>query len=252
MPSFSSNGVRIAYDVYGEGRPILLIHGFASSGQVNWVAPGWVDSLTKAGYQAITIDNRGHGESQKLYDPQLYFAHEMADDALRLLDHLKIQRTAVMGYSMGARITAFLALKAPERLTCAIFGGMGINLINGLEDSEEIIAGLTAETLAEVKHPTGRQFRIFAEHSGADRAVLAACMITSREPMREADVRKISIPTLVAVGGGDEMAGAPEALAALLPQGEAFVVGKRNHMLATGDPAFKRAALEFLARHDHA
>jgi pimeloyl-ACP methyl ester carboxylesterase len=77
-------------------------------------------------------------------------------------------------------------------------------------------------------------------------------MITSREPMLEADVRKIAVPALVAVGGEDEMAGAPEALAALLPKGEAFVIGKRNHMLATGDPQFKRAALEFLARHDHA
>jgi pimeloyl-ACP methyl ester carboxylesterase len=75
-------------------------------------------------------------------------------------------------------------------------------------------------------------------------------MITSREPMREADVRKISVPTLVAVGGEDEMAGAPEALASLLPQGEAFVIGKRSHMLATGDAQFKRAALDFLGRRD--
>jgi len=184
----------------------------------------------------------------KLYDPQLYFAHDMADDAARLLDLLGHPSLPVMGYSMGARISAYLALRHPERVTRAVWGGMGLNLVSGLEDSEEIIAALTADSLDEVKGATGRQFRIFADHSKADRPALAACMISSREPMPEAAVRKISQPTLVAVGAADDMAGDPEALAKLLPRGEAFVIPKRNHMLSTGDPKFKAAALEFLGR----
>ena len=248
MPSFRSDGIDIAYEVYGEGRPILLIHGFASSGIINWVNTGWVDALQKAGWAPITIDNRGHGASRKLYDPKLYFAHDMADDAARLLDLLGHQGLPVMGYSMGARISAYLALRHPERVTRAVWGGMGSNLITGLEDSEEIIAALTADSLDEVKGVTGRQFRIFADHSKADRPALAACMISSREPMAEADVRKIAHPTLVAVGAADDMAGDPEALARLVPHGEAFVIPKRIHMLATGDPKFKAAALEFLGK----
>ena len=246
MPSFLSAGIDIAYEVHGEGRPILLIHGFASSGAINWVNTGWVDVLQKAGWAPIAIDNRGHGGSRKLYDPKLYFAHDMADDAARLLDLLGHAALPVMGYSMGARISAYLALRHPERVTRAVWGGMGINLITGLEDSEEIIAALTADSLDEVKGATGRQFRIFADHSKADRAALAACMISSREPMPEAEVRQIAQPTLVAVGSADDMAGDPHELAKLLPQGEAFVVPKRNHMLATGDPKFKAAALAFL------
>jgi pimeloyl-ACP methyl ester carboxylesterase len=248
MPSFLSDGIDIAYEVYGEGRPILLIHGFASSGVINWVNTGWVAALQAAGWAPITIDNRGHGKSRKLYDPSLYFAHDMADDAARLLDRLGHERLPVMGYSMGARISAYLAVRHPQRVERAVWGGMGINLITGLDDSEEIIAALTAETLSEVKGATGRQFRIFADHSKADRPALAACMISSREPMLEADVRNVGQPTLVAVGETDEMAGDPHSLAALLPRGEAFVIPKRNHMLATGDPKFKTAALEFLAR----
>lgn len=248
MPEFSSQGIAIAYQVQGEGRPILLIHGFASSAEVNWVATGWVDTLVKAGYQAIALDNRGHGRSRKLYDPQLYFAREMANDARRLLDQLGIARLPVIGYSMGARIASFLALDHPERVAALVLGGMGLNLVTGLADSEPIIAALTAETLSEVTHPTGRQFRIFAEHTGADRAALAACMINSRQPMAEADVRRIAVPALVAVGEEDTMAGDPAALAALLPQAEAFVIPRRDHMRATGDKAFKSAALEFLAR----
>lgn len=249
MPSFSSDGVTLAYDVFGEGQPVLLIHGFASSVAVNWVSTGWVETLVKAGYRVVALDNRGHGRSQKLYDPQLYFAHEMAADAARLLDHLDIGRLPVIGYSMGARITAFLALTAPQRVACAVFGGMGMNLVTGLADSEAIIAALTADSLAEVTDRAGRQFRIFAEHSGADRAALAACMVNSREPMRAADVARIAAPVLVAVGETDEMAGSPEALARLLPDGEAFIIPRRDHMRATGDAEFKRATLGFLARH---
>ena len=246
---FRSAGIDLAYETYGEGNPILLIHGFASSGSINWVNTGWVDVLRKAGWAPITIDNRGHGASRKLYDPQLYFAHDMADDAARLLDLLGHPSLPVMGYSMGARISAYLALRHPERVTRAVWGGMGLNLVSGLEDSEEIIAALTADSLDEVKGATGRQFRIFADHSKADRPALAACMISSREPMAMADIRKINQPTLVAVGETDDMAGDPHGLAALLPHAEAFVIPKRNHMLSTGDPKFKAAAINFLAAH---
>jgi pimeloyl-ACP methyl ester carboxylesterase len=250
MPSFLSDGIAIAYEVHGEGRPILLIHGFASSGQINWVNTGWVEALKRAGYQPITIDNRGHGKSRKVYDPKLYFAHIMADDAARLLDHLELKAVRVMGYSMGARIAAYLCLRHPDRVVRTVWGGMGVNLLTGLEDSEEIIAALTADSLADVHGATGRQFRIFADHSKADRAALAACMISSREPMPEAQVRQIETPVLVAAGEADDMAGDPHALAGLLKHGEAFTIPKRTHMLATGDMKFKAAAMAFLTRHD--
>jgi pimeloyl-ACP methyl ester carboxylesterase len=249
MPSFLSDGIGIAYEVHGEGRPILCIHGFGSSGKVNWVDTGWVATLNEAGYQAITFDNRGHGASRKLYDTKLYFAHDMAQDAANLLDHLGIEKAPVIGYSMGARISAFLALNHPEKVTASVWGGMGINLVTGLADSETIISALTAESLSQVTDRIGRQFRIFADHNKADKAALAACMVSSREPMPEAQVRQIKGPVLVATGADDDMAGPASALAALLPQGEAFTIERRDHMRATGDPQFKRAALEFLARH---
>ena len=112
---FDSDGLRLAFiDVAPHGRdrgePILLIHGFASNHRVNWVNPRWVETLTKAGRRVIAFDNRGHGASDKLYDPADYHSALMAGDAARLLDHLEIARADVMGYSMGARIAAFLAL----------------------------------------------------------------------------------------------------------------------------------------------
>lgn len=248
MPTFQSDGLTLAYDVFGEGPPVLCIHGFASSGKVNWIDTGWVETLTGAGYQAIVLDNRGHGASDKPYDPDQYYPTDMARDAVALLDHLGIEKAALLGYSMGARIAAFMAFEHEERVACAIFGGMGLNLINGLSDGNDIISGLRAPSLDGLTHPTARQFRIFAEHTGADREALAACMETSRQPMARADVRRINVPVLVAVGEADVMAGAPEPLAELLPDAEAFVIPKRDHMRATGDAKFKAATLAFLGR----
>ena len=248
MPHLQSDGLSLAYQSFGEGLPVLCIHGFASSGKVNWIDTDWVETLTGAGYQAIVLDNRGHGQSDKPHDPERYYPADMARDAVALLDHLGIGQAAILGYSMGARISAFMAFEHEERVACAIFGGMGMNLINGLSDGNDIISGLLAPSLEGLTHPTARQFRIFADHTGSDRQALAACMETSRQPMARADVRRINVPVLVAVGEADAMAGAPEPLAELIPRAEAFVIPKRDHMRATGDKAFKAAALEFLGR----
>lgn len=249
MPAFSSDGISIAYETYGEGPPLLLIHGFGSSGRVNWVETGWTETLVSAGYQAITIDNRGHGDSEKLYDSEVYYPWLMAADAARLLDHLAISEAPVIGYSMGARVAAFLASRHRGRVTCAVLGGMGTSLVTGLDDSDAIIAGLLAPGLAGIPSRTARQFRMFAERTGSDRQALAACMATSRAPMQEAEVRSIAVPVLVVVGENDTMVGAADDLAALIPGAQAVTIPRRDHMLTTGDPVFKQATLAFLARH---
>lgn len=249
MPVFQSEGIAIHFEIYGEGPPVVLVHGFASNGRVNWVDTGWTDTLAEAGFQAILIDNRGHGESEKLYDPEKYPAREMARDVVNLIAHLEFESAALLGYSMGARISAFAALDAPEKISAVIFGGLGINMVHGLSDSEEIVAGLLASSVGDVKGGTGRQFRIFAERTGSDLKALAACMSSSRDRITEEQARGIGMPALVAVGSEDTVAGAPEPLAALLPQGEVLVIPRRDHMRATGDPVFKQGAVAFLKRH---
>ncbi|WP_417582300.1 alpha/beta fold hydrolase [Pelagibacterium sp.] len=248
MPVFQSEGFALAYQVHGEGRPIIAVHGFASNGNVNWVATGWVDVLTEAGYQVITLDNRGHGASEKIYDPSVYGAPDMARDVANLIDHLGFEEAALIGYSMGARISAFVCIQNPQKVACAIFGGLGGNMVRPMLDSDEIIAGLNAPTLAEVTHKTGRQFRIFAEHTKSDLKALSACMAGSRTPLSEDLVATIDVPVLVAVGSDDDVGGDPAALADLMPQGEALTIERRDHMRATGDPQFKRGAVDFLAR----
>jgi pimeloyl-ACP methyl ester carboxylesterase len=238
--------VEIDFLDQGEGDPIVLVHGFASTKEVNWVLPGWVASLTRAGRRVIALDNRGHGRSTKLYDPAEYSSSSMADDVRALLDALEIDRADIMGYSMGARIAAFLALAQPQRVRSAILGGLGIGLIDGVGVPKRIADALEAPSLAAVVDPTGRTFRAFAEQTKSDLRALAACIRGSRQTLTRAEVARISVPVLVAVGTEDLIAGSPQALAALIPGARALDIPNRDHMLAVGDKVFKAAALDFL------
>src|SRR5262249_45288087 len=129
MDRFLADGVEIAYTVEGEGEPVLLIHGFASNALTNWIDTRWLAFLAGNGFRVIAIDNRGHGGSQKLYEPEAYTGPVMAEDARRLLDHLSIASADVIGYSMGARIAAFLGLAYPGRVRSAVLAGLGANMI---------------------------------------------------------------------------------------------------------------------------
>jgi pimeloyl-ACP methyl ester carboxylesterase len=246
MPTFHNGDVEIAYLDEGEGEPIVLVHGFASNKEINWVNPGWVAELTGSGRRAIALDNRGHGESSKLYDPQAYHSATMAEDVRALLDHLGIARADVIGYSMGARITAFLALNHPNRVRSLILGGLGINLVEGVGLPEIVARGFEAASLDEVSDPSAYTFRSFAEQTKSDLKALAACIRGNRQVLSREQVAKIAAPVLVAVGTKDVVAGSPEALAALIPGARALAIPDRDHMLAVGDKVFKAGVLDFL------
>jgi pimeloyl-ACP methyl ester carboxylesterase len=248
MPRFRHGSVEIAYLDEGAGEPIVLVHGFASTKEVNWVDPGWVATLTGAGRRAIALDNRGHGESSKRYDPADYHAGKMADDVSALMDHLGLDRADAMGYSMGARICAFMAVMHPDRVRSLILGGLGLRLVEDSAPSVSIVAALQAPSLADVADPQGRLFRAFAESNKGDLAALAACIRGSRQTLARDQVAAIGAPVLIAVGTKDPVAGSAHALAALVPGAQVLDIKGRDHMRAVGDKAFKAGVRDFLRR----
>lgn len=247
MPTFDSEGVEIAYDITGEGEPILLIHGFASNRRVNWHQTGWVGHLAREGRMVITLDNRGHGESEKLYDPDAYGSPMMAEDAARLIRHLGVPRADVMGYSMGARISALVAVNHGEAVRSVVLAGLGENMIKGPGGAEDIARGLEAPGLADIRDPVPRAFRIFAEATNGDLRALAACMRSSRQIITPSELGLITSPALVAAGTDDEIAGPPEPLADVIPGARLLPIPGRDHMRAVGDKVYKAGVSAFLA-----
>ena len=247
-------GVEIAYvDVPpAEGSPlqplpVLLIHGFASNRNVNWIATSWTSTLSRAGYRVVALDNRGHGESTKLYRPEDYDTSLMARDAVGLLDHLGIGRAHVMGYSMGARITAFTALEHPDRVETVLLGGLGIHLVEGVGLPLGIADAMEAPSADALTDPMQKMFRVFAEQTKSDLKALAACIRGSRQTLSPDEVARISMPTLVSIGTRDPIAGSAAELADLLPRGRALDIPGRDHNLAVGDRVHKEGVLAFLA-----
>lgn len=134
---FDSNGVKIWYVTAGEGEPVVLIHGWMSDSSM-WGrdAAGNTKLNPAEGFQLIALDCRGHGKSDKPHDPDKYGA-ELAEDVVRLLDHLKIKKAHVIGYSMGAFIAGKVAATHPERVLSVVYGGQA-PLLTGEAGSREI------------------------------------------------------------------------------------------------------------------
>jgi pimeloyl-ACP methyl ester carboxylesterase len=247
MPYFDHGVVRLAFIDEGRGDPIVLVHGFASNKEVNWVETGWVATLTGTGRRVIALDNRGHGQSTKLYHPDDYRTDRMAEDVGALLAHLALSRADLLGYSMGARVCAFLALRRPALVRSVILGGLGSKLVEGVGLPESIAEALEAQSLHEVSDETGRTFRAFAERTNSDLKALAACIRGSRQTLTPDEIASIHAPALVAVGSRDQVAGSAQALAALFPAGRALEIPGRDHMLSVGDKLFKERVLNFLS-----
>jgi pimeloyl-ACP methyl ester carboxylesterase len=251
MQTFQSNGVEIAYVDFeplteDRGEPIVLVHGFASTHAVNWLFTQWVKTLTEDGRRVIALDNRGHGQSAKLYDPALYSLDLMAGDVAHLLDHLSIPRADVMGYSLGGRVATVLALTAPERVRSLILGGVGEHLIEDTGLLRGLAEAMEAERIEDIDDSTLKIFRGFAESTRSDLAALAACARGPRRTFAPELLAQIAAPVLICVGTRDDVAGDPHPLAKFFPNVKIVDIPGRDHNRAVGDRIYKQAALEFL------
>jgi pimeloyl-ACP methyl ester carboxylesterase len=245
VPGPGPTGLRLAYDVEGGGAPIILVHGFASSREINWKGTGWYGTLTKAGRMVVALDVRGHGESDKPHVREAYDEGELAADVVRLMDHLGFERADLMGYSMGGFITLRLLADAPQRLRKAMVAGVGENYYRRTTvDSGAIAAGLRAPSSRDVKEAVPRQFRQFAEHGRNDLEALALCM--TRERKSVASFPDVGVPVLIVAGSADSVAGDPQVLAEAVPNAKVAVVPGRDHMQTVGDRHYKEAVLAFL------
>jgi pimeloyl-ACP methyl ester carboxylesterase len=246
MPEFDSDGVRLRYLLAGpdDGPPIVLVHGFCSDYQLNWVGTRWQETLTGAGRLVLGLDCRGHGGSEKPHDPAAYDRRTMADDVARLLDHLDIADADFLGYSMGARIGLEAVLAQPSRIRRAVLGGLG--QWGGSDRSEIIARRMRGDD--SVNDPVAEMFyRFAAARPVNDLEALACCILGPQRALSDAELATITVPVAIVVGDRDPIArGAPD-LAARIPGARFVAITGRDHMNAVPARLFKDVALEFLA-----
>jgi pimeloyl-ACP methyl ester carboxylesterase len=252
MASFTFDGVQIAYDDVsppgGAERTIVLVHGFASNRNEGWKRTGWYSAFERRRMRAIALDQRGHGESEKLYDPDAYVREKLAGDVLNLMDHLGVERANLFGYSMGARTALAAALAAPERVTNLILGGVGGKLLEPPAPvvGEPMAEAMLADDPESITEPMLRSFRQFADEQGEDRQALAAVTRVKNTPLDRTAMGRLPMPVLAVAGVGDQGAGDPEGLSRIFPHGHAVTVPGCDHFSAIPHALTKAAVFDFL------
>lgn len=243
----SADGPRIAYETSGEGDPVLLIHGFASSRVQNWRATTWYKALNKAGFRVIAFDCRGHGDSDKPHDPSSYNYERMAGDALAVLRAANNESAYIVGYSMGGHIGIEILMRHPQVMRKLAIAGVGERYLRGQFNARfEIAKAILEDDVDRIADPVAKGFRVFSGQPGKDREALAACMRGDRQAWPAAELAHATRPVLVVCGENDETSGAPGPLAAAFPDGRAVVVPGRDHMSAVGDSVTKEAVISFM------
>lgn len=241
----ASDGVKIHYLELGRGTPVILIHGYTANAEGKWLKSGIAQALA-ARHRVIAIDARGHGQSDKPHDP-LKYGPRMATDVIELLDHLKIQKAHVHGYSMGGGILAQLLARHPERLLTAVFGGSGVQEADPKwqaqvpKDPEPPAANAPAA-------PRGENW---AASPGYDRAALDAVQKYPWKPEERAiDLTKVTIPVLAIVGSLDRPNLRTHRMKREVPNFRSVVLPGETHGSAHLNPAYTRTLVTFLREHD--
>ncbi|HEX4263366.1 MAG TPA: alpha/beta hydrolase [Verrucomicrobiae bacterium] len=213
--AFDSSGIKIHYAVQGVGEPVLLIHGLHSSSRINWDLPGTTRFLAQH-FQVVTMDCRGHGQSDKPEGEDAYGIN-MVDDVVRLMDHLGIQRARIAGYSMGAMIAMKLAVMHPERVAGIVLGGMGWN-----------------QAGAPLKSVVGDIPKFLMP------APLACAQSFPHFGVTEPEIKAVKIPVTVIIGENDPyMEWYVKPLRQVRPDWPVHIITRANHLNCVGKPEFK-------------
>jgi pimeloyl-ACP methyl ester carboxylesterase len=246
MGQFSSGGLTLAYDDIGTGRPVVLLHGFASNRGEMWRRLGWYGAFERKGYRVVAPDLRGHGESAKPHEPEAYARAAMVGDVFALMDHLEIARADLMGYSMGARLALAAALAHPGRIDHLILGGVGGRIFEHSGSAGLLADAMLADDPNSISEPLVRSFRQFADEQGEDRLALAACVRAPGEAITREALIHLNVPTLVVAGSRDALAGRADELAEAIAGAQAVTLPACDHFSAIPHALFKASVFDFL------
>ena len=240
----AQDGTEIAWKSAGDGRTVLMLHGFLADADRNWIAPGIADAVIAAGFKVVAPDLRGHGKSGAPTDAAHWPQDILADDQFALIDHLGLKDYDLVGYSLGARTAARMLVRGatPRR---AVLGGMGAS---GIMEAGTRAAMFEDSILHgdKAKDPrAGRYIQATIAQQGLNPQALIG-VLRSFAPTTKAELMSIRVPTLVVSGEKDQDNGSAEELAELLPNGEVAVV-PGDHLTAVVEPLLANTIAAYLA-----
>jgi pimeloyl-ACP methyl ester carboxylesterase len=238
-----SDGARLAYHEMGEGRALVLIHGFFSTALVNWVRYGHAAKIAARGYRVIMPDLRGHGDSARPHDPAAYPPDVLADDGFALIEQLGLTDYDLGGYSLGGRTTLRMLVRGATPVR-AIAAGMGLEGMLHTSGRGDYFRRVLQAPGSFARGSAEWMSEAFLKTVGGDPVALLNVLDSFVDTPREA-LARIGTPALVLVGAEDDDNGSAEALAAALPAGR-YAVVPGNHMSAVTRPDLSSAMVEFL------
>ena len=249
---FDSSGVRIRYIMAGNGEPVVLIHGFGANAEHQWQPV--INDLARD-HLVIAMDLRGFGKSEKLYETSQYGTKWTAD-VIRLMDHLKINKAHIAGYSSGGMITLKLLAEHPERFLTAIMGGSGGARADFPFDGmtplfEAYETGLTwQEVLAKfnIPMPTGEQVENLKKAFDS-KAQAAAGRSLKELTVSDDQLKAIKVPVL-AIYGSKDMVELITGIKTLVPGIKVSVIEGASHSDAPERPEFVRGIRDFISQHN--
>ena len=244
-----SNSLKIFYEVHGQGSPILLLHGYSSSFERNWLRLGWVEFLTSRDFQVIGLDLRGHGDSDKPLQPEAYTTDLMSRDVLHLLDHLKTGSVDLFGFSMGGGIALHLAINEPQVVQHVAICGVGDAAIRGLHDPQQLVEiafALTTDDPYAKATPLGQYFRTLVDVPGNDLRALAALVQGPGWPGYFELKQAPPVPVLIVKAEQDEYMPAVEQLMRAMPQAQLEIIPGTDHLTVIRDQRCKELVVRFL------
>lgn len=241
----AADGTRLAWREMGEGRPLLLIHGFVSDATTNWIAYGTAAQLVEAGFRCIMPDLRAHGSSDRPHDPANYPPDILAEDQFALLAHLGVDDYDLAGYSLGARTSARMLAKSakPGR---AILSGMGFEGVSSTAHRSAYFRHMLRNLGSHPKGSAEWMAEAFLKTTGGDPVALDLILDTFVDTPVSV-LETFDLPVAVICGDQDQDNGSAAALAKVLPLGELVTI-PGNHMSAVTKPDFGSAFVQFMQK----
>lgn len=240
----SFDGVELAWHEMGEGRPVVLIHGYFSDADTNWIKYGHADAIAAKGFRVIMPDLRAHGDSAKPHDAAAYPPDALAQDGHALIAHLGLTDYDLGGYSLGARtMSRMLATGAkPGKI---VFSGMGLEGLIAADRRADHFRNILGKLGQHKRGSPEWMAEAFLKTTGGDPVALLGIIDTFVSTPRET-VAAFAQPSVVVNGKDDHDNGSAAELAELLPNG-AYVEVPGNHMSSVTKPELGQAIADFLA-----